>query len=95
MTLTIEELKAIRDSLRECVPDPEIDFGPAYEGAKERKQLALRLLRKAIHELTPPVDEKKILDEHSQQLARAIDLEVMDRIRLANSMQRDLYNGQK
>lgn len=33
------------ESLKECVPDPDIDFGPAYELACKRRELVIRTLK--------------------------------------------------
>ena len=44
----IEELKLIKESLSELIPDPEIDFGPAYEMTKERKKEALKIVEQEI-----------------------------------------------
>lgn len=51
--MTLDELKKIEESLEELIADPEIDFGPAYEMAKIRKEKALRIVRRAIKEATP------------------------------------------
>lgn len=40
------------ESLLELVPDPQIDFGPAYEGAKQRRKKATAALRAALAEQT-------------------------------------------
>lgn len=50
----IEELKLIKESLSELIPDPEIDFGPAYEMTHQRKREALRIINKLIREQSPP-----------------------------------------
>jgi hypothetical protein len=41
---TLEQLLHVRDSLRELVPDPDIDFGPAYGGAVQRKCESLKIV---------------------------------------------------
>lgn len=33
------------ESLVELVPDPQIDFGPAHEGAKQRRKKSIAALR--------------------------------------------------
>ena len=78
MSLTLDELRQIRESLRELVADPQIDFGPAYEGAKQRQIAALKLLNKGIRYLTPPVDVDKIIASHADALAKEIDKEVLN-----------------
>jgi hypothetical protein len=47
----IEVLKQMVDSLNELVPDPQIGFAPAYEGAKKRQEKAIDAGRRAIVEL--------------------------------------------
>ncbi len=46
--MTLENLYKVRESLIELIPDPEIDFGPAYEMAKQRKKEAISILNKEI-----------------------------------------------
>ena len=46
--MTLEKLYKIKESLRELIPDPEIDFGPAYEMTKERKKEALKIVEQEI-----------------------------------------------
>ena len=46
--MTLENLYKVRESLRELIPDPEIDFGPAYEMTKQRKKEALSIVDKEI-----------------------------------------------
>lgn len=46
--MTLEDLYKVRESLIELIPDPEIDFGPAYEMAKHRKKEAISILNKEI-----------------------------------------------
>ena len=48
--MTTEELMKVRDSLEELIVDPEIDFGPAYEMTKRRKQEALQILNREIRQ---------------------------------------------
>ena len=38
------------ESLVELVPDPQIDFGPAHEGAKQRRKKSITALRAALAE---------------------------------------------
>ncbi len=42
--MTLENALKIKQLLQELVPDPEIDFGPAYEGTKQRKKEAIKIL---------------------------------------------------
>ena len=49
--MTLEEAVKIKESLEELIADPEIDFGPAYEMTKRRKQEALSLIKKEIKRL--------------------------------------------
>lgn len=46
--MTLENLYKVKESLRELIPDPEIDFGPAYEMTKERKKEALKVVEQEI-----------------------------------------------
>jgi hypothetical protein len=47
--MTLDELKQIRESLRECKPDVEdFSWGPTYEFAQQRKKAALDILRREI-----------------------------------------------
>ena len=56
--MTKEELKQIRDSLKECRPDVEdFSWGPTYEFALQRKEKALEILNKEIKKL---IDNEKI-----------------------------------
>lgn len=48
--MTLTELVKVKESLEELIADPQIDFGPAYEMAKRRKQEALRIVNRAIRE---------------------------------------------
>ena len=50
MTL-LETLEAALDSLGELVADPQCDFGPAYEGMKQRQQQAKTAIRQQIRAL--------------------------------------------
>ena len=49
--MTLEEAVKIKESLEELIADPEIDFGPAYEMTKHRKQEALLIIKKEIRQL--------------------------------------------
>ena len=46
--MTLENALKIKESLKELIADPEIDFGPAYEMTKERKKEALRIIDQEI-----------------------------------------------
>ncbi len=46
--MTLENLYKVRESLRELIPDPEIDFGPSYELTKQRKKEAISIVDKEI-----------------------------------------------
>ena len=46
--MTLEEAIRVKESLEELIADPEIDFGPAYEMTKLRKQEALNIIKKEI-----------------------------------------------
>jgi hypothetical protein len=46
--MTLEEAVKIRESLKELIADPEIDFGPSYEMVKIRQEEALRIIKKEI-----------------------------------------------
>ena len=46
--MTLEEAIRVKESLEELIADPEIDFGPAYEMTKLRKQEALSIIKKEI-----------------------------------------------
>lgn len=50
--MTLEELKQIKSSLKECKPSIEdFDWGPTYEIALKRKKSALAILHKEIKKL--------------------------------------------
>ena len=50
-TLTINELEQVYNSLLECGPDIEdFSWGPTYEFARQRRETALKILKKAIDE---------------------------------------------
>ena len=49
--MTLEEAVKIKESLEELIADPEIDFGPAYEMTKLRKQESIKLINKEIRKL--------------------------------------------
>lgn len=49
--MTLEEAIRVKESLEELIADPEIDFGPAYEMTKLRKQEALSIIKKEIRQL--------------------------------------------
>lgn len=46
--MTLENLYKVRETLMELIADPEIDFGPAYEGTKKRKTEAIKIVDKEI-----------------------------------------------
>ncbi len=46
--MTLEDLYKLRDSLKELIADPEIDFGPAYEMTKIRKSEAIKIVNREI-----------------------------------------------
>lgn len=46
--MTLDNLQKVLESLKELIPDPEIDFGPAYEGTKERRKEAIRIVQQEI-----------------------------------------------
>jgi hypothetical protein len=46
--MTLENALKIKQLLQELVPDPEIDFGPAYEGTKQRQKEAIQILNAEI-----------------------------------------------
>jgi len=46
--MELKDLIFIEETLRELIADPEIDFGPAYEFTKKRKQEALKIVRAEI-----------------------------------------------
>ena len=48
--MSIEAMKQWRESLEELVPDPQCDFGPAYENMKRRQKEALKSIDQAIAE---------------------------------------------
>lgn len=50
----MSDLKAatkVLESLRELVADPQIDFGPAYEGAKQRQKEAIEIMKVVVQQL--------------------------------------------
>jgi len=49
--MTLEELEQVHNSLLECGPDVEdFSWGPTYEFAMQRRETALKILKKAIEE---------------------------------------------
>ena len=46
--MTLENALKIKESLQELIADPEIDFGPAYEMAKQRKKEAIQIINAEI-----------------------------------------------
>ena len=55
--MELKDLIFVKQSLEELIPDPEIDFGPAYECAKARKQEALKIVRAEIQWITRKTNE--------------------------------------
>ena len=50
--MTLEELKQIRDSLRECKPDVEdFSWGPTLAFAQRRQEDALKILNREIRKM--------------------------------------------
>ena len=49
--MTLEDLQKVYDSLLECGPDVEdFSWGPTYEFAMQRRETALKIIKKAIQE---------------------------------------------
>jgi hypothetical protein len=48
LQMTLENALKIKELLQELVPDPTIDFGPAYEGTKQRQKEAIQILNAEI-----------------------------------------------
>lgn len=46
--MTLDNLNKVLESLKELIPDPEIDFGPSYELTKQRKKEAIRIVNQEI-----------------------------------------------
>jgi hypothetical protein len=46
--MNLKDLIFIKETLQELIADPEIDFGPAYEFTKKRKEEALKIVRAEI-----------------------------------------------
>jgi len=50
--MTVDDLVKIKESLEECYPDVEyFSWGPTYTFAKQRREAALKLLKKEIRTL--------------------------------------------
>jgi len=50
--MTLDELKKIYESLKECHPSVEdFSWGPTYSFAQERREEALRIIRREMKEL--------------------------------------------
>lgn len=50
--MTLDELKQIKESLRECKPDVEdFSWGPSLEFAWQRKEEALKILTREIQRM--------------------------------------------
>jgi hypothetical protein len=57
--LTLDELKKIQESLKECRPHVEdFSWGPSLSFAEQRKEEALKLLKREIKELKKNVRDK-------------------------------------
>mgnify|MGYP003438793628 CR=1 FL=1 len=64
--MNLEELKQIRDSLKECKPGVEdFSWGPSLEFAEKRKKDSLRILNREIKELKNA--EKEFYDFHNKE----------------------------
>jgi hypothetical protein len=51
LSMTLEELEQVHSSLIECGPDVEdFSWGPTYEFAMQRRETALKIIKKAIEE---------------------------------------------
>lgn len=49
--MTLEELEHVFNSMTECGPDAEdFSWGPTYEFAMQRRETALKILKRAIEE---------------------------------------------
>lgn len=49
--MTLKELEQVYSSLMECGPDVEdFSWGPTYEFATQRRETALKILKKAIED---------------------------------------------
>ena len=46
--MTLDNALKIKELLQELVPDPNIDFGPAYEGTKWRQREAIKIINAEI-----------------------------------------------
>lgn len=46
--MTLENALKIKELLQELVPDPTIDFGPAYEMTKQRQKEAIKIINAEI-----------------------------------------------
>ena len=51
MNKDVAAAEAVLSSLKELVADPQIDFGPAYEGAKQRQREAIAIMQKVVAQL--------------------------------------------
>jgi hypothetical protein len=49
--MNLFEARTVLESLEELVADPQIDFGPAYEGAKKRQQAAIKIMLTLVRKL--------------------------------------------
>ena len=74
----IDDLKKIKESLMELIPDPEIDFGPAYEFTHQRKREAIRLINKLINDQEPKEPKVSITVEMVRHLRDKSDHPMME-----------------
>lgn len=51
MNTPIAKAQFVLETLEELIADPQIDFGPAYEGAKRRKEEAIAIMQEVIAQL--------------------------------------------
>ena len=47
----LRQAQFVLETLEELIADPQIDFGPAYEGAKQRKEEAIAIMEKVIAQI--------------------------------------------
>lgn len=50
-TTPLQQAEAVLSSLEELVPDPSIDFGPAYSMAGERQNEAIAIMQAVIRQI--------------------------------------------
>ena len=81
-------LEQALESLLELVPDPQIDFGPAYEGAKQRRKKSITALRAALAE--QPAEQEPVA--HDKDLLERLYWE-FDRQRKKTEEERLAFKG--